>query len=310
MPVPQASAAQPMRDEPDAVGVDVGRRAAEQRAGRQGDVLEHEPGGRGGAQAHRRLALDADAAGARLDDEQRRRSLEVGGDDEQLGGRGPRDEGFRAVEHEAVALARGGGLQRERVEQRPRLEHGDRGRRHVVADERRQVGRLLLLVAPQHQRVAHAGRGQAGDGQAHVAVCERLGDQDAGGGRALGPHAAQALGDADQGDAELGHRALDDLRRRLARVVGRRGGRAQLLGGELAGRVDDHLLLVGRGQVEQVAPGCGARPLRLAPLARGGEAPVGDPDAAEAGLAALVHRPLDRLAQFELVDGRRRRRAG
>ena len=82
---------------------------------------------------------------------------------------------------------------------------------------------------------------------------ERLGDEDAGGGRPLAAHAAERLGDADERDAELGDRALEDRLRRGALGVGRGGRRAQLLGGELARRVDDHLLLVGGGEVEQAA---------------------------------------------------------
>ena len=79
--------------------------------------------------------------------------VELGGDDEQLGVGGARDERLDAVEHEA-AVRRGARvvLQLERIEQRPRLEHRERRGRGALADERGQVGRLLVGVAPQAER--------------------------------------------------------------------------------------------------------------------------------------------------------------
>ena len=48
-------------------------------------------------------------------------------------------------------------------------------------------------------------------------------------------------------------------------VVGLGGGRAQLLGGELAGGRDDHLLVLARGEVELAARRRPGRALRLWP---------------------------------------------
>ncbi len=83
---------------------------------------------------------------------------------------GARDERLDAVEHVAAVRLAGRGLKLERVEQRPRLEDRQRGGRDALAHELGQVGRLLLGVAPQADRGGDGGRGQAGDGDAHVAL--------------------------------------------------------------------------------------------------------------------------------------------
>ena len=160
--------------------------AAEQGGGRQLDVFEDQPPGRGGADAHGRLGLDAEAGGLGLDDEQRRtRALEVGGDDEQLALGGAGHERLGARQDVAAPGGAGGRCQRERVEQRARLHDRDRRGRNVLADELGEVGGLLLLVAPQAERRGDRGGGQTGDGDAHVSLGERLAHQHGGGGRAL-----------------------------------------------------------------------------------------------------------------------------
>ena len=103
--------------------------------------------------------------------------VQVRRDHEQLGLGRPRHKRLDAVEHKPVDRPPGGGLQRERVEQRSGFEHRQGGRGYVVADEGRQVGGLLRLVAPQDQGGAHRGRREAGECQAHVAVGQRLGHE-------------------------------------------------------------------------------------------------------------------------------------
>ncbi len=110
---------------------------------------------------------------------------------------------------------------------------------------------------------------------------------------------------------ELGDRALEQRVRGGAGGVGLGSGRAQLLGGELRGRLDDHRLLVGRGQVEQAAgrrrrsagPGV-PRPGHL------GERAARRADGAEARPAGLVDRPLGGPAGVEPVEHRGLRELG
>ena len=73
----------------------------------------------------------------------------VGGDDEQLGVGGARDQRLDAVEHEAVALAPGLRPELERVEEHSRLLDRERGRRDIVTGEGGKVGALLLAVSPE-----------------------------------------------------------------------------------------------------------------------------------------------------------------
>ena len=159
---------------------------------------------RGGANPHRGVGLDGDAAAPRLDDEQRRAlTLQVGGDHEQLAVARPGDQRLDAVQLVAAPGGAGLGLQREGIEQWLGLHHRQRRGRNVLPDERRQVGRLLLGVAPQAQRGRDRGRRQAGDGDPHVAVGQRLAHQDRGRGGALVDGAPELLGDADHRQSEL-----------------------------------------------------------------------------------------------------------
>ena len=218
-------------------------------AGRLHVLQDQAPGARR-AHAHARLGLDGDAGGPGLDDEQRRAGVvQRGGDHEQLGVRRARHQRLDAVEHVAAAGGAGRGRQVEGVEQRLGLHQRQRGRRDVVADERRQVGGLLLGVAPQADGRRDRGGGQAGGGDAHVTLGQRLAHQHRRGGRALLHGAAQLLGDADHGQPQLVGLG-EQLGRRGAGGVGVQRGGAQALGAELADRVSQEGLLVGGGQVE------------------------------------------------------------
>jgi hypothetical protein len=141
----------------------------------------------------------------RLDQEQRRPLvLHLRRDHKHLGLGAARDEGLHAVQQVPGALPRRPRLQRERVEHRPRLDDRQRGGRHVLAGEGRQVRRLLRLVAPQRDRRADRGRRETRDRLTHVAVRHRLGHQYAGHRRPLGDDPAQLLGYLDQAQPELG----------------------------------------------------------------------------------------------------------
>ena len=213
-------------------------------------VVQQHARQRRGPQAHRRLGLDHQARGVRLDQEQPWLAVELGADDEQLGVRTSRHHRLHAVQHEPVALGgrRGGGCQC--VVQRSRF--GERQCRggHVVAGEGGQVGLLLLLVAPQREGGADGAGRERRDGEAHVAVRERLGDEGAGHRGPLGGDAAELLGDAQDGEPDV-QAGLEDRHGSGGRVVGLAGGGSDHLGGELGDDVDEHLLVLRRGQVEE-----------------------------------------------------------
>ena len=152
-------------------------------------------------------------------------ALEVGGDDEQLTVAGSGDERLDAVQHVAAAGGPRRGLQREGVKQRLGLHDRQRRGGDALADELGQIGRLLLGVAPQAERGRDGGGGQAGGGDPHVALGERLAHQHGGGRGALLDGAAELLGHADHGQAELAGLGEQLLGRRAGRVgVGRRPG--------------------------------------------------------------------------------------
>ena len=194
------------------------------------------------------------------------------------------------------------GLQLQRVEQRPRLEDRQRRGGHVLAGEGGQVGGLLLGAAPVADRGGDGAGGERRVGDAHVAVGERLADQDAGHRGLLVHDAAELLGDAEHVDAELGglrraaRPASRSRRRPRARPGGpsprRRRGRASWniccsSSGLRSKRPVDLLVLLARrfaqllGRLEG-APGGGRR--------------------AEAVLGALEERPLDLLADADAVE--------
>ena len=113
--------------------------------------------------------------------------------------------------------------------------------------------------------MATAPGASVGDRQPQVAVRQRLGDQRAGHRGALLGDAAELLGHAEdrQPDLEAG---LEHVLGGGAGLVGVGGGRAHHLGGELGDHVDEHLLVLGRGQVEDAArPGARGTPAPACP---------------------------------------------
>ncbi len=84
--------------------------------------------------------------------------------------------------------------------------------------------------------------------------------------------------------------------------VGVMGGLADALEREVLDRLDQHLLLVGRGEVEQLGL-LGLRlTLRLTELLRGREDPAGVAGGAHRLLRAVEQDPLSRLAETDPVD--------
>ena len=110
---------------------------------------------------------------------------------------------------------------------------------------------LLVRVAPEAERGTDSGGSEQREGETHVALGERLGDQGRGDGAAFGEGAAELLGDAEHRDPELS-RLGDQLGRRRAVRVRLLGDGPQLGGGEVADRLAHHRLLVIRGEVEKV----------------------------------------------------------
>jgi hypothetical protein len=175
--------------QPHALGVRRAVGLAEDRLGRNRGALQDQSGERGGADAHGGVALDAQALGGRLDEEQRRLLVEEGAHDEQLRGRAPGDQGLDPVEPVAVSGSGGRGGRCKDVVQDGRLHQRQRRGRDVVAGERRQVGLLLLVGAPQTDRGGDGAGREGRHGEPHVALGECLGDQRAG-------HRRAFLGDA------------------------------------------------------------------------------------------------------------------
>ena len=245
----QAGAADDLRVLLGAVGVGEVR-ATQEVGGRDADVLENHAAQGCGAQAHGRIGLDLEALGAGFDDDEGVHAVQLDGDDEELALRGVRDHGLHAVEDDVVALQLRGGLQLEGVEHRASLGDHDGCRRDGLAGEGRQVGLLLGVVTVVGDGVGHACRGEDGDGQAHVTEAESLGDEGVGAGAGCAGNALELLREVHESDAELSGSVEQPLGR-LRLVVGLRGGRTQALDGELAHRVEDHLLVLGRIQVER-----------------------------------------------------------
>ena len=229
----------------------------------------------------------------------------IAADHEELGVGSADDARLHAVEDEAVPVAQGGGGEVEGVEEHRRLGEGQRGgrdaRSRAVAGERGQVGLLLGLGAPEPDGGGDGARGEGGDGEAHVAVRQGLGDEGAGGRRALLHDAAELLGHTEGGQADvLG--GGQDLRRGRARLVGRGGGGPQHLGGQLADHVEEHRLVVGRREVEDAARrGVGGTCPGRAPSGAG-EGPTGGGRHPEAVARGRVDRVLGLLAQAHPVD--------
>ena len=96
---------------------------------------------------------------------------------------------------------------------------------------------------------------------------------------------------------------LEDVHGRLAGLVGVGGGRAEDLGGVLGDDVDEHLLVLGRGQVEEPGRLGGRDALAAALRALAGELAAHRADGLEAGLGGGEDRLLRGLAQPEPVEG-------
>ena len=285
--------------ESDAVGVGGG--VAEQGAARQGHAGQVDSPHRRGAQPHGRVGLDGDARRAGFEQEHCRAPIEVRRDHEQLGLGRPRHERLDAVEHIPVDRPPGGGLQGERVEQCSGFEHRQGGRGYVVADEGRQIGGLLRLVAPQDQGRAHRGRREARECQTHVAMGQRLGHENVRDRRTLAAGAAEVLGHADDRDAEFGGRLVEQSGRCGAVGVGRGRCGPQLLGSELGADLANHALLVGRGEVEEGALRRAVEPLRARLPVQRRERAACRRERREAGPARLEHRSFEGPAQSQPV---------
>ena len=254
LPGPDREGAPGQAGEPDALGVRRAVGRAEHGVCRHADPLEAQGGQGGGADAHRGLGLHGQAGGRGLDQEQDRRAVQRGADDEQLGLGAAHDTGLGAVEDEALGGPAGGGRRLEHVEEDRRLLERQGGGRSAVLGEGRQVGLLLGLGAPQAQRRGDRARRQGGQGDAHVALAQGLGHERAGHRRALLGDTAEGLGDAEDRQADLQARLQDGLGG-LAGLVGLRGRRAHDLLGVLRDHVDEHLLVLGGREVEDALAG-------------------------------------------------------
>ena len=111
----------------------------------------------------------------------------------------------------------------------------------------------------------------------------------------------QALGHADHRQPELVGRR-QQLGPHLACVVGCLGHGPELGQRELPDRVAQHLLLVGRGEVEQVAAASLGLPRGTRELLGGGKRAPGSRGRAHRGLRGLVQKPLGLIAQPQAID--------
>lgn len=268
---------------------------------RDGDVVEFDLAQGGGADAHARVGLDGQPFGLRFDDEQRRLAVELGADDEQFGVGGGRHQRFDAGQPVPAGGADRGRLQRGRVEQRMRFGDGDAGLRDVLAGELGQVGGLLVGAAPVGQGRGDTTGRQDRQGQAHIAVGQRLGDQRGGDGGTVGSDPVEIFGDVDGGDAEFG--CLGDQVNGVGRgIVGVVRGGAQDLGGELLDGFDDELLILVGREVEVVGStglepgGRLAESLDALDLARRGAS------GGERRLDAVAQALVERIAQAVAVQ--------
>ena len=201
------------------------------------DVVEVQLGGVGAA--HAELAVQrllAEALGAFVDDE--------GGDallllrrvgerenDEDVSDGALGDEHLRAVEHPAVALAHGGGLEARGVGAAAGLGEAPRSQ-ELGGGELRQVAALLVFVA-EDANVAGAEAVVRGDGEGERAVVAGdLFDGDGDGERAEAG-AAEVFGDANAHDAH-GAELFDDVHGELLQAVPLAGGALDALLTEVA----------------------------------------------------------------------------
>ena len=289
----------------DAFGVDLCLALTQQGAGGHAHVAQAQTGARRRTQAHADVLFQTQAGGAGFDHQQAgAMAFDVGRDHEELGRVGQRHHGFDAVDHVLTVDQPGAGLQLKGVEQGLRLLDGQGGGWGLVAREGAEVSGLLLGRAPLADGGAHGGGGQAGKGQAQVALGQGLRDQGVGDGRAFHAHAIELFGNAHGGHAQLG--ALgQQLCGCSVVVVGLQGGRAQLLHGEVAHGVDDHGLLVGGREVEQVGRAALGQALGLAQVLDGLEGPAGGDHGTKAIFGAVIKHFLGGFAQAKAVQGGR-----
>ncbi len=130
---------------------------------------------------------------------------------------------------------------------------------------------------------------------------QRLAQEHRGDRGALLDHAAELLGHADHREAELVG-LLEQLGRGGAGVVGGGRGGAELGERELAHRLAQHLLLVARGEVEQVTAAGPGLARRLGQLLGRGEGAPGAGRGAHGRLRGAVEEALGGLAEAEPVD--------
>ena len=261
-----------------------------------------EPGEPGGPHPHRRVGLDGEARCARLDQDQDRATLEHRAHDEELGLGAARDRGLHPVEDDLLAPALSAGGRLEGVEEDPRLSEGQGCGRDVVPAERREVGLLLLIGPPQAEGGGDRAGRQRRDGEPQVSVAQGLGDQRTGHRGAVREDPAECVRQAQDREPELLPGA-QHLRRCRARGVGLRGGGPHHLGGELAGDVEQQLLVLARGQVEDPAGGSGRGAQARGP--RGADPLEGAPGGggrAEAAAGGGEDHALGRAAQAGTVE--------
>ena len=167
--------------EPDAVAGSDRRRRRAARSRSTATPVEEQPGEAGGPQAHRRVGLERTPGGAGLDEEQRGARRRAARPTTNSSASAPRDDpGLHAVEHEAVARALGRRRPASSGSKSGRgLGQGQGGGGDLVAGERREVGRLLLVGPPQRRarwprlrvrarrRPGPCRRGRAPRGPAH-----------------------------------------------------------------------------------------------------------------------------------------------
>ena len=159
----------------------------------------------GGAHAHGRVGLDRQAGGAGLDEEQHAASPSSSAPTTKSSASAPRgDHRLHAVEDVAVAVAGGGGRGASASNSGRGSVSASAAAGTLVAGEGREVGRLLLVGAPQRRARWRPRRGRASaTASPRSPLRERLGHQRAGHRRALLGDAAERLGHAEDRQPDL-----------------------------------------------------------------------------------------------------------
>ena len=279
-----------------------GTTVAEQSGLRHGDVGEDQATQAGGAQTHTGIRLDDESFGVGFDDEEGGLAVEFCGDDEEFGRSRGGHQALDAVELVAAGGAHCLGLQGKRIEQCAWLVDHHCRAGDLLAGEGRKVGLLLRVGAPLRQCNCNAAGCEDRKCKSHVSVRKCFGNKRIGDCAAIGSCSVEFFGNVDQRDTELG-RALGEIGGCLRCAVGVVRCWTQNLGRELTHRLDDHLLVVVRGEVEVVgvlarvvgqALGCTVARDLLESASSGTEG-------FEARLGALVGHAIDGLTQIELL---------